>query len=640
MATDRYRYFRIEARELLDQLAQGILRIESGELGGDLLAALLRAAHTLKGAARVVKQREIADLAHHIEDTLEPYRLAEHTAIDSGAVESVLQMTTQMRTYLEKLDGPPTASTSVPEVQSDVATATATVPTVPVAFNAVPDDIDDLLDGIGAAAVELASLRHDSDGFEALAREIAAAREAAERLRLVPADAMFVTLQVLARDAARGTQKTVDFTTIGGDVRLDAEVFSGMQQVLMQAVRNAVVHGIESAAQRSACNKPIRGQISIEVHQHGRQATFVCRDDGRGIDFGAVRRALIRRGMAPADAAQLEEQALIECLLRGGLSTASSVTQHAGRGIGVDLMRDVTVRLRGEISLTSQPGAGTTLTITVPVTVSAVRGLVVDAGGTAVAIPLDAVRRALRIAPADLAHSNDGLSILYEGTVVPFATLHRALRQTAHADSARRTWSTLIVEGANALAAVAVENLRGAENLVVRPLPAYAPGDRLIAGASLQADGRPQLVLDPQHLVEFVKTAHVPGQVANAQAIPVLIIDDSLTTRMLEQSILQSAGYEADIAVSAEDGLEKARQRHYALFLVDVEMPGMDGFGFIQQIRADPVLKSTPAILVTSRAAPEDLARGRQVGAQGYIVKGEFDQGKLLERIRSLVEKR
>ena len=121
------------------------------------------------------------------------------------------------------------------------------------------------------------------------------------------------------------------------------------------------------------------------------------------------------------------------------------------------------------------------------------------------------------------------------------------------------------------------------------------------------------------------------------RARPILVIDDSLTTRMLEQSILESAGYEVDLATSGEDGLERARKRRYALFLVDVEMPGMDGFSFIERTRADPALRDMPAILVTSRASPEDRQRGRAWAREAYIVKGEFDQTELLEKIRLLV---
>jgi two-component system chemotaxis sensor kinase CheA len=275
--------------------------------------------------------------------------------------------------------------------------------------------------------------------------------------------------------------------------------------------------------------------------------------------------------------------------------------------------------------------------IVVPVSLAAVDALIVEAAGRTVAIPMDAVKRTLRIATADLAQSAQGASILFEGRVIPFAPLERALRRGAQTRDTDRSWSAVIVEGANALAAVGVERLRGTQNLVLRPLPDFTPSDAIVAGASLDAEGHPQLVLDPQGLVEHIRSVGTLPAAAPAPRAPILVIDDSLTTRMLEQSILESAGYEVDLATSGEEALERARKRPYALFLVDVEMPGMDGFAFIAHARTDPMLREIPAILVTSRAAPEDRQRGQSVGAQGYIVKGEFDQSALLEKIRSLV---
>jgi two-component system chemotaxis sensor kinase CheA len=158
-----------------------------------------------------------------------------------------------------------------------------------------------------------------------------------------------------------------------------------------------------------------------------------------------------------------------------------------------------------------------------------------------------------------------------------------------------------------------------------------------VAGASLDAEGHPQLVLDAEALAEHVCRAGPAPAAEPAPRTPILIIDDSLTTRMLEQSILESAGYEVDLATSGEEGLVRARARRYALFLVDVEMPGMDGFTFIERTREDPALRDTPAVLVTSRDAPEDRRRGQSAGARAYIVKGEFDQTELLDKIRHLV---
>jgi two-component system chemotaxis sensor kinase CheA len=478
--------------------------------------------------------------------------------------------------------------------------------------------------------------REFSDSVEQLDRELAQVREAAERLRLLPASFMFVSLERAARDAGQSLGKRVAFVTGGGEVRLDAQVFGVVQSALVQAVRNAVAHGIESTTEREAGGKPAEGRVSVEVRRRGHLAVFVCRDDGRGIDLEAVRRAVEAKGLSSAEAAKLSTEELLRRLLSGGLSTSQAVTQLAGRGIGLDVVREAAARLRGEVSVRTDKGLGTTLEIVVPVSLAAVDALIVEAGGRTVAIPLDAIKRTLRITENDLAQSAQGASIMFEGRVIPFAPLERALRRMSQSRQVARSWSAVVIEGANALAAVGVERLRGTQNLVLRPLPEFTPGDPVVAGASLDAEGHPQLVLDPQGLVEHVCRAGSAPAIAESARAPILVIDDSLTTRMLEQSILESAGYEVDLATSAEDGLEKALKRRYALFLVDVEMPGMDGFTFIERTRNDPGLRDIPAILVTSRASLEDRRRGQSVGARAYIVKGEFDQTDLLEKIRLL----
>jgi two-component system chemotaxis sensor kinase CheA len=170
----------------------------------------------------------------------------------------------------------------------------------------------------------------------------------------------------------------------------------------------------------------------------------------------------------------------------------------------------------------------------------------------------------------------------------------------------------------------------------MRTLPETLPPSSLVAGATLDAAGNPRLVLDPDGLVAAAMSAAAPVAKEPIRDRPILVVDDSLTTRMLEQSILESAGYTVDVATSAEEALVIVRRRDYALILVDVEMPGMDGFGFVETIRADPALRAIPAILVTSRDAPEDRRRGAEVGAQAYVIKSEFNQSDLLATIRRL----
>jgi two-component system chemotaxis sensor kinase CheA len=408
---------------------------------------------------------------------------------------------------------------------------------------------------------------------------------------------------------------------------------------LLHVVRNAVAHGIESDAERTAVGKPPVGRIDLEVERRGHRVAFLCRDDGCGVDVEAVRREAARRGLVPpSELAAMGDQGILRLMLKGGLSTKGTVTEVSGRGIGLDVVRDVATRLRGEVSIQSDPGRGTTMEICVPVSLSALPAIVVDAGGIAASVPLEAVRRTLRLAEGDIARSPQSDSIVYEGKVIPFVPLAKALRRQASSHRSQRRCSAVVVRSGETLAAVGVDRLVGTANVVVRSLPSSAHADAIVAGASLDAEGNPQLVLDAEGLVAAALAGC--GAVAEAQGAskrPVLVIDDSLTTRMLEQSILESAGYTVELATSAEEALGKTRNRHYGLFVVDVEMPGMNGFEFVAQTRADPVLRETPAILVTSRESEEDRRRGQEAGARAYIVKGEFDQGFLLQTIRELM---
>jgi two-component system, chemotaxis family, sensor kinase CheA len=317
----------------------------------------------------------------------------------------------------------------------------------------------------------------------------------------------------------------------------------------------------------------------------------------------------------------------------------------SGRGIGLDVVRATLSRLKGQMHLRSEPGRGLSVEVQVPVSVAALQGLVVEAGGARVAIPLDAVKQTLRVRDAEVARSAEGDSILHAGKVIPFLPLDLTLRHSGGLNFGKRVspgiWSVVVVQAEERCVALGVERLLGAANIVMRALPGVVEADPVVAGASLDAEGTPQLVLDPAGLVAFA--ARSRGETCNAaaaahaQRAPVLVIDDSLTTRMLEQSILEAAGYQVELAVSAEEGLIKAHDHRHSLFIVDVEMPGMDGFGFVAQTRADPVLRDIPAILVTSRDAVDDRLRGQQVGASAYVIKGEFDQMQLLQTIRTLI---
>jgi two-component system chemotaxis sensor kinase CheA len=176
----------------------------------------------------------------------------------------------------------------------------------------------------------------------------------------------------------------------------------------------------------------------------------------------------------------------------------------------------------------------------------------------------------------------------------------------------------------------------GTETVLMRRLPPVAAAAEQVAGAYLDAEGNPVLVLEAAHLAKLAAPANT-GDTAGERKIPILIVDDSLTTRMVEQNILESAGHRVDTAISGEEALAKAHAQHYALFVVDIEMPGMDGFQLLSRFREDPELRQVPSLLVSSRRSAEDKRRGAEAGARAYIVKSEFEQGKFLDLVGQLV---
>ncbi|MFG1996897.1 response regulator [Actinoplanes sp. NPDC048988] len=690
---DPLRYFRIEAAELVDQISAGVLDLDQ-QPGTEVVARLLRYAHTLKGAARVVKQPEIAEQAHAFEEVLVPHR-DDASPLPADEMRELLRLNDEIASRVASLQGQNPGS-EVRGVEAAPAQETPPPPdpaapppepaeTAPAPERAVTADLDELLDAIGEANSRIAPLRDGSrtlatlhrrvetlgdrlrtgriggddavtrgsvqrlaadlgalgrrlvDAVDQVERELDEVRGRAEGLRLVPAGTIFTALRRAVRDAADADGKRVHFHATGADVRMGPQLLNQVSGAFLHVVRNAVVHGVEPEPLRLAAGKPAEGSVTVHVERRGRWAEFRCTDDGRGFDLDALRRTAVDRGLL-SPGADSDPRTLIDLVLHGGISTSPAVTDVAGRGIGMDVVRDVADQLGGSVSIDNRPGLGATVLLVVPLTLLSMNGLLVEAGEHTVTMPLDAVRRCVRLSAEQTSVAIDTGRLAHEGRVVPFLPLCRALHRESELTG---TGVAIVLSADGETAAIGVDRLAGTTTLVARPLPDLAPAAPVIGSVSIDLDGNPRLVLDPHGLVAQARqvgpTAGGPATDTTGRQLPILVVDDSLTTRMLERSILESAGYEVDLAASGEEGLEKARSREYGLILSDIDMPGIDGFTFVAETRADPTLARVPAILVSSRATAEDRRRGTEAGASAYVVKGEFNQEELLSHIRRLI---
>ncbi|MBB3121763.1 response regulator [Pseudoduganella violacea] len=673
MAKDPYRYFRVEARELIEQLGKAVLALEQEAPGEEQVARLLRWAHTLKGAARVVRQGTIADLVHRAEALLMPLR-EDDRCLQRATIDQLLALFDEVSVQLAQLPLPGEEGRGAAPTPA-AAPVLATADALP-AFDAPQRiaradvlEVDGLLEGLGEIGMELAAMRRAIEqlellrdlalaagagpqggralaerlgalersmaaGAERIDRELRQTRDAAERLRLVPVAGIVGTLERCARDAAHGCTKQVALHADGGDLRIDGEVLDVVLGALLQLVRNAVAHGIEPPAERAAAGKPPVGRITLAVSRRGNMVVFRCHDDGRGIDLAALRQVLGQRGVPVPD----DEAALLARLFDGNVSTSRVVTEHAGRGIGMDVVRSAMGRVGGRATASTEAGCGATVELCVPLSLAALNVLLVEDDAQTLALPLDAVCGALRVPPEQVVQSAEGSAIVYEDQLLPLLPLAvRARGQTAH-PRLPRTVTAVVVRSQGARLALAAGRLAGVDSVVLRALPPLLRVEPLVLGLYLDDTGAPRMVLDPEALGLSLAQRR-PAAPDAAPALPILIVDDSLTTRMLESSILESAGYAVALAASAEEGLALLRQTRYALALVDVEMPGMDGFGLIEMVRADPQLADLPALLVTSLDTPAHRQRGTAVGADGYIVKNAFDQTAFLAQVGELVRR-
>ena len=684
--------FADEAETRLTALASGLLRLEAG-LDPDLIAELFREAHTIKGAAAVVGYDDVSAVAHRMEDLLQEIRAGSRPA-SAALVDTLLQAVDGLRAMIAALRAGedlseraafehaaldaflipgrvpnPAAPPPGPVAPSPAPAPPAPAPpTTPAPAVRAPDRTDAVrvpvarLDALvrlvgesAAANLKVGRLLVEQagpgdpelDAVRDLSRSLAELQEMTMRARMVPISTITEPLQRATRDLARDLGKQVRWEARGGDTELDRGILSQLADPLLQLIRNALDHGIESGEDRQRAGKPVEAVVSIHAMQLGSEVIIAVTDDGGGIDIDEVRTAAARHDPR---AATLPDDDTLALVFRPGLSTASHVTGLSGRGVGLDVVKSAVDAVRGRIEVRSSRGVGTEFRIRVPITLAVLRCLLVEAGGRPYAIPMHAI--------AVIATGSERAPVWVDGAPVDVFDLRRALHGDAPEqdgpeqdgpDRAPAAGPVVVVNGLDRRHGFGVDGLLGQRDVVVKGLPGLIPRNEILAGASIEPDGSVLCVLDGPGLVEWAKRAATVRFAAPPPSRPddttpaevdrrrLLVVDDALTVRELQRAILERAGYDVRTAADGHQALATLGAGGIDLVLTDVEMPGMDGFALTAAIRGDPDLAATPVLILTSRATEEDRRRGMDAGADGYILKSGFDQGDLLAAVGRLV---
>ncbi|MBG6058936.1 two-component system chemotaxis sensor kinase CheA [Cryobacterium sp. MP_M5] len=682
-----------EAGVRLAELDRLLLQLE--QQGGDetLIRSIFRELHTLKGSAAVAGLDDVSQLAHELEELVVGIRSG-IVAVTPAIIDTLLAGADRLGSAIagEAADVPgeePVVAVMVIDESATPVTVVAASPRAPTGVETasaaepggvvmVPmDRLDELVRLIGESAsahLRMGSMLMERFGvdptlnseFNELSRTLNELQERAMRTRMVPLATITDKLQRAVRDLARAQGKTIRWEVRGADTELDRGMLVALSDSLLHLVRNAVDHGIEPDAVRAAAGKPVGGTIRLHAMQLGSEVIVAITDDGNGIDTLRVRAQAEGQGV---DTSRLSEEDVLQLIFRAGLSTTTFVTDLSGRGVGLDVVRSTVEAAHGRVEVRSEPGRGTEFRVIVPITLAVLRCLLVEAGGQRFALPFHRVVLSQRFDESGPTSAEGRTVIWVEDQPVPVSALAGTLGICGGstdgpivvlADTARRH-------------GFQVDRLVGQRDVVIKGLSTLLPHLPAVAGASVEPDGSILLVLDPPGLIQRARQAArvlaaagppaaEPSNARHAAAtaewsnagsdgastglIPagspgaaqrILVVDDALTIRELQRSILERAGFEVRVAVDGLDALAKLSEGPSELILTDIEMPLMDGFALTEAVRAAPDLTNIPVLILSSRSSEADRQRGLEAGADGFILKSGFDEGSLLLAVNRLI---
>ena len=477
------------------------------------------------------------------------------------------------------------------------------------------------------------TLLHNLDGADgALNGQARTSRELQQglmRVRMLPFDSLADRLYRVVRQSAKEIGKRATLDLRGGRIEMDRSVLERMIAPLEHLLRNAVAHGIESPAERSAANKPGTGQLVLSLSQEGNEIAIDLSDDGRGLDFERIAERARANGLLAADE-QPDNKRLTNLIFLSGFSTASQLSAVSGRGVGMDVVKAQTAAVGGRIDVSSRAGEGTRFRIYLPLTLAVTQALLVKAGGRSWAIPSNMVAQAMELKPDALLRVQADRGIDWQGEHYAYRYLPRLLgdREAQPAEQ-RYNWLLLLRAGAQTLA-LHIDGLRGNHEIVVKNAGPQLTRIIGMAGATVLADGEVALILNPVALAsrslgsgddayEDDAAFEVPEPMVQAPLI--MVVDDSLTVRRITGRLLEREGYRVVTAKDGVDALEQLIDTTPDVVLSDIEMPRMDGFDLVRNIRADARLRAVPVIMITSRLADKHRRYAEEVGANHYLGK-------------------
>jgi chemosensory pili system protein ChpA (sensor histidine kinase/response regulator) len=499
----------------------------------------------------------------------------------------------------------------------------------------------------------------DIDEFTKLAHHL---QDEITAARMVPIGNLYTRLSRTVRDAAKASGKPVDLSLQGADTELDNNIVQHISDPLIHLVRNAVAHGIEDTEARRGAGKPEKGRITVRAYHRGNHIFIEVEDDGRGIDYEAIRRSLLESaGMSSVAAAELSDRELREFLFRPGFSTATSTSELAGRGVGLDVVRANVHALNGEIEVRSEAGRGACFTVKVPLTLIISQALFVRCGTSVFAFPLAVVEEIRRLRPAEIEDVGGKLLTKVRDVVTEVVRLDLQLALPP-LEPLNGYFHMVIVKVAGRQVGVVVEEVLGKDEIVIKNLGNYLRRVKLFPGTTIASDGSLILLIDLNRLTsadtaerhalpasspaarvfapgaEAVASGSIPSEAVDSieNDRVVVVADDSISVRKFVGRMLEKAGYRVKLASDGLEASEIVAQVGCHLVITDLEMPRMNGYELMAHLRQDPLTRRIPVLVVTSRAGAKHRDRAMKEGALAFLTK-PVQEDQLIATVEGLI---
>ncbi|MCL2271237.1 MAG: response regulator [Treponema sp.] len=465
-------------------------------------------------------------------------------------------------------------------------------------------------------------------------------------LRTLPLSTIFDNYPRYVYELSQELGKKVHLTLEGKENEIDKNIIENLSDVIMHMVRNAIDHGIETPSERKAAGKNETGKISIFCSRESGSMKIVISDDGKGINHETIRQKAIHDGIvSEVVASTLTKEDLTNFIFQSGFSTSGKASHISGRGVGMDVVRETVEKLKGSIVVDSVLNKGTVFTIIVPLSIAALMGFPVECGEMKFIVPANFVETIMLINSDDITTVVDRPEIKYNDRLIKLYYLSHILNLKAETVKTSNILFIIIIRSLDDVAALAVDNIDSMMSVILKKMPSFMEKLNIFSG----------IVLNDNY--EMVTVLHIPTVIKMAKRIKtidlkkrniefeklrktILVVDDSRPTREIESDILSSEGYLVDTAVDGSQALKYVKAKHYDLVCTDLNMPVMDGFMLIENIRKDETLSALPIIVISSKADEKDQKRALGLGASRYIVKNSFNNHNLLEAVNELIEVR